>query len=129
MPDKKDRLTEERRRSTRWTATERRKGGDRRHGSYRDFARKLPEEFITERGNPRERVMRLLNRYCKGCSESLRADLAQALLPTLQEVVLHDGGLVSLEHQEECEAAVERCVKKNELDTGRWESACTDMEE
>ena len=86
-------------------------------------------EFITERGAPRERVMRLLNRYCRGCSDSLKADLAQALLPTLHSVALQDDGVVSTEHQAECEAAIEFCVKKNELDTGRWETACSDHDQ
>ena len=126
MPDKIDRTAKERRQSKRWSATERRQGGDRRTGAYRDFARKLPAEFINLHGSPRERVMRLLNQYCRGCDESLKADLAQALLPTLQAVVTLDGGLVSWEHQEACEAAVEHCVKQNELDAGRWDTACTE---
>jgi hypothetical protein len=126
MPEDDNRNVEERRRTRRWHSTERRQGGDRRDGAFRDFSRKLPIEFITERGTPRERVMRLLNRYCRGCSESLKADLAQALLPTLHAVVKEDGGLVSMEHKEACEAAVEHCVKKNELDAGRWDTACSE---
>ena len=121
-----DRTVKERRHHKRWAATERRQGGDRREGAYRDFARKLPAEFSNMHGSPRERVLHLVNQYCRGCDESLRADLAQALLPTLQAIGTLDGGVVSEEHQQACEAAVERCVRQNELDTGRWETACVE---
>jgi hypothetical protein len=129
MPKSDDRNVKERRRHKKWSATERRHGGDRRDGAYSDFARKLPAEFTNMHGSPRERVMRLVNQYCRGCDEKLQADLAQALLPTLQAIVTLDGGMISEEHRQACEAAVERCVNKNELATGRWETACTDDEE
>ena len=126
MREQSDRTDKERRHGKKWSATERRRGGDRRDGAYRAFARKLPAEFIHLHGSPRERVIHLVNQYCRGCDESLKADLAQALLPTLQAIVKLDGGLVSWEHQEACEAAVEHCVRQNELDTGRWETACAE---
>ncbi len=126
MPDKHDRDAKERRRNKKWSATERRQGGDRRDGAFRDFARELPAEFSKLHGNPRERVRRLVGLYCRGCDESLQADLAQALLPTLQAITTLDGGVVSEEHRQACESAVEHCVSKNELEKGRWETACTD---
>jgi hypothetical protein len=77
-------------------------------------------------GTPRERVLYLVSEYCRGCDDSLQVDLAQALLPTLQTVIAIDGGVVSEEHRLACEAAVERCVKQNELETGRWDTACVE---
>jgi hypothetical protein len=78
------------------------------------------------RGTPRERVLYLVSQYCRGCDEALQIDLAQALLPTLQAVVSLDGGEVSEEHRQACEVAVGRCVKQNELTTGRWDTACVE---
>ena len=124
-----ERDIKERRRGKKWSATERRQGGDRRDGAHRDFARKLPSEFTNMLGSPRERVKHLVNLYCRGCDESLKADLAQALLPTLQAIVTLDGGEVSEEHRQACETAVESCVRQNELNTGRWETACTNDQE
>ena len=80
-------------------------------------------------GTPRERVLYLVCEYCRGCDESLQIDLAQALLPTLQSVARLDGGEVSEEHLLACEAAVERCVKYNEMQTGRWDTACVEEPE
>jgi hypothetical protein len=77
-------------------------------------------------GTPRERVLYLVSEYCRGCDDSLQIDLAQALLPTLQSVAGLHGGEISEEHLLACEAAVERCVMHNELETGRWDTACTE---
>ena len=126
MTDSNERSVEDRRRTRRWTKHERRKGGDRRDDAYKEFARQLPDKFVNMYGTPRERVMRLVGQYCRGCEESLQADLAQALLPTLQAIVTLDGGVVSESHRLECEAAVGRCVRDNELATGRWGTACVD---
>lgn len=122
-----DRSTIERRQNRRWASDERRRGGDRREGAYKRFARQLPEAFLKMKGSPRKRVMLLVQHYCCGCDESLQADLAQALLPTLQTVVTLDGGVVSEEHRIECEEAVERCVMLNEQATGRWDPACMEQ--
>lgn len=81
------------------------------------------------RGTPRERVLYLVSEYCRGCDESLQIDLAQALLPTLQSVASLDGGNISEEHLLACEAAVEKCVKHNEMQTGRWDTACLEDSE
>jgi len=129
MTEMANRVTKERRSSQSWSRVERRKGGDRRVGAHKDFARRLPEAFMDMTGSPRNRVMHLVREYCCGCDEALQADLAQALLPTLQTIATLDGGVVSEEHLEECEAAVERCVRLNELATGRWEPACVEDDE
>ncbi len=50
-------------------------------------------------GTPRERILYLVDEYCRGCDESLQVDLAQALLPTLQAVVSLDGGEISEEQR------------------------------
>ena len=75
-------------------------------------------------GTPRDRVLFLVGEYCRGCDESLQVDLAQALLPVLQAIVTFDGGEVTEEHRLACETAVTKCVKQNELETGRWDTAC-----
>ncbi len=93
------------------------------------FARQLPDEFMNMHGNPRERVLSLVKRYCRGCDELLQADLAQALLPTLQAIVALDGGKIHEEHRQECEAVVKECVRQNELATGRWGTACVECPE
>jgi len=126
MANHKDRVLKERRERKQRPATERRQGGDRRNGAYRAFAQQLPDGFVSLAGSPRDRVLRLLRQYCIGCDESLQADLAQALLPTLQTMLTLDGGVISESHRSECEALVERCVKQNELATGRWRTSCTE---
>ena len=129
MPNTNDRTTKDRRSVRRWTSEERRKGGDRRDGAYREFARQLPNRYLEMAGTPRERVLYLVSEYCRGCDESLQIDLAQALLPILQTVVTFDGGEVTEEHLLACEAAVAKCVKQNELETGRWDTACQEETE
>jgi hypothetical protein len=124
MPHGRNRTIKDRRSAHRWSAAERRRGGDRREGAYKAFARALPDRFLKQHGTPRERVLYLVSEYCRGCDDSLQVDLSQALLPTLQTVVGVEGGVVSEEHRLACEAAVERCVKQNELDMGRWDTAC-----
>jgi hypothetical protein len=124
MSGEHNRTIKERRSAHRWSATERRRGGDRREGAHKDFARALPGKFLDMHGTPRERILYLVSEHCRGCDESLQADLAQALLPTLHAVVSLDGGEISEEHRLACEAAVDKCVQQNELETGRWETAC-----
>jgi len=126
MPDRNDRNPEQRRQRRQRLTAERRKGGDRRAGAYKTFARQLPDRFVSMSGSPRERVLDLVQQYCLGCDESLQADLAQALLPTLQTIVTLDGGVITEGHRKECETVVERCVRQNELATGRWTPACED---
>ncbi len=126
MTDTNDRITNERRRSHRWSASERRRGGDRRDKAHKAFARQLPDKYMSMFGSPRERVLSLVKQYCRGCDELLQADLAQAVLPTLQTIETLDGGVVTEEHKLECETAVEKCVRQNELATGRWETACVE---
>ena len=129
MSNTHDRTIQDRRTARRWTSKERRRGGDRRDGAYKEFARQLPNRYLEMRGTPRERILYLVSEYCRGCDESLQIDLAQALLPILQTVVTFDEGEVTEEHRLACEAAVAKCVKRNELETGRWDTACREMPE
>jgi len=126
MPEPNSRISNERRSARRWSRVERRKGGDRRGEAYKEFARALPARFLMMHGTPRERVLYLVNEYCCGCEESLKVDLAQALLPTLQAVVHQPRREISEEHMRACELAVERCVRQNEMETGRWDTPCMD---
>jgi len=128
MADQHFRKAKERRTAHRWSLSERRSGGERRDGAYKEFARALPARFLKMNGTPRERVLYLVSEYCRGCDESLQVDLAQALLPTLQTVISSRGDKIFEDHRLECEAAVERCVKRNELETGRWHTACAEGE-
>jgi hypothetical protein len=124
MSGTQNRTTKERRTARRWYGNERRHGGDRRRDAYKQFARDLPARFLKLYGTPRERVLYLVSEYCHGCDESLQIDLAQALLPTLQTVAHLGGSEIPEEHLDACEVAVGRCVRQNELETGRWDTAC-----
>lgn len=115
---------ERRKQGRRWSSRERRQGGDRRLGAYSEFAQRLPTAYVELNGRPRERVMKLVREYCDGCDEKLQADLAQALLPTLQGIGKFDDGNIMDEHRAACEAVVKTCVLKNEIETGRWDTAC-----
>ena len=99
MPGEQNRTIKERRSAHRWSATERRRRGDRSEGAHKDFARALPGRFMNMHGTPRERILYLVDEYCRGCDESLQVDLAQALLATLQAVVSLDGGEISEEQR------------------------------
>lgn len=124
MPSRHDRNGEDRRQQHRRPShADRRQGGDRRADAHKAFARRLPAEYAKLDGRPNVRVVQLVNRFCSGCDESLKTNLAQALLPTLQGISTLDGGVVSDKHQADCEAAVERCVRRHELENGRWGTA------
>jgi hypothetical protein len=52
-----------------------------------EAARALPDEFLTLTGAPDDRVIELINRHWDGYGERSRAELAQALLPVLVDMV------------------------------------------
>lgn len=70
-----------------------------------EIARQLPEEFLRGSGDPLDRVVRMVNRYYSGFDFSARADLVQALLPVMLDM-LADGGGATTVHRRLCEAVV-----------------------
>lgn len=63
-----------------------RRGRDRRLGSDEDVARRLPDDFMRARGTPGDRTMSLVNLYWTATEEVDRLELAQALLPILEDL-------------------------------------------
>ncbi len=93
--------------------TDRRQGGNRRAGWCEELARRMPDEFLELEGSSRDRTMRLLKTHCRGCNETLRTELAQALVPVLHGLLVFDRGIVTSEHRDFCEDAVARCTARH----------------
>jgi hypothetical protein len=80
---------------------DRRDGRDRRRIEDRLNARRLPDEFAQAAGGSDDRVTGLVNRYWAGYAEPAKGQLAQALLPVLEELV-EPGAPVTEHHREKC---------------------------
>jgi hypothetical protein len=70
-----------------------------------ETARRLPDEFLRDSGDPLDRVVRLVNRHYSTFDYSARADLVQALLPVMLDM-LADGAGTTTVHRRLCEAVV-----------------------
>ncbi len=70
-----------------------------------EIARQLPDEFLHDSGDPLDRVVRMVNRHYSGFDYSARADLVQALLPVMLDMVA-DGAGATTAHRRLCEAVV-----------------------
>jgi len=69
------------------------------------IANQLPDEFLQESGESLDRVIRLVNRHWPGYDYSARADLVQALLPVMLDM-LAAGAETSTVHRRISEAVV-----------------------
>ncbi len=70
-----------------------------------EIARRLPDEFLRGSGISGNRVVRLVNAHWGSYDNPARAELAQALLPILEEL-LYAGAYVTDEHRDLCEGVV-----------------------
>ena len=94
---------------------ERRSGQDRRIAERRrterrldevqEVARHLPDDFLTARGAPVERVLALVERHWKSYERGDRASLAQALVVIFEDL-LKPGASVTPRHRMLCEELV-----------------------
>ena len=73
--------------------------------SDREFARGLPDEFLTRSGVLVDRVVGLVSTHWGSHENPDRAELAQALLPILEEL-LHPGAYVTDGHRDLCDGVV-----------------------
>ncbi|MFQ5704707.1 MAG: hypothetical protein ACE5HT_11870 [Gemmatimonadales bacterium] len=101
-----DRRSNDRRR----IAGDRRRGGDRRGrdrrlGSDQDVALRLPDDFKRARGSTADRIMTLVNVYWTAKEEWERVELAQALIPILEDLV-GPGAPVTESHRRSCQDIV-----------------------
>ncbi len=71
----------------------------------RGIARGLPDEFLRGSGISGNRVVRLVNAHWGSYDGPARAELAQALLPILEEL-FHAGAYVTDGHRDLCEGVV-----------------------
>ena len=71
----------------------------------RELARGLPDEFLTRSGVAVDRVVRLVSTHWGSYDDPSRAELAQALLPILGEL-LQPGVYVTDGHRDLCEGVV-----------------------
>jgi hypothetical protein len=100
----------ERRHGERRQPEDRRVGVDRRRHLDRQIAQRLPDEFAQAGGGAIDRITGLINRHWAHRSGSDRADLAEALLPILGEL-LEPGTPVTDEHRHCCEQVVTDWVR------------------
>jgi hypothetical protein len=70
-----------------------------------EIANQLPDEFLKESGESLDRVVRLVNRHWPGFDYGARADLVQALLPVMLDM-LATGTAATAVHRRLCEAVV-----------------------
>ena len=75
------------------------------------IASRLPDEFLQESGEPLDRVILLVNRHWQDLDYSARADLVQALLPIMLDM-LAVGEITTAVHQRLCEAVVAVWLKR-----------------
>jgi hypothetical protein len=80
-----------------------------------EIARQLPDEFLYESGEPLDRVVQLANRHWSDFDYSARADLVQALLPVMLDM-LADGAGTTTVHRRLCEAVVAVWRKRQRLE-------------
>ncbi len=73
--------------------------------SDRELARGLPDEFLMRSGVPVDRVVKLVSTHWGSYDNPARAELAQALLPILEEL-LHPGVCATYGHCDLCEGVV-----------------------
>jgi hypothetical protein len=69
------------------------------------IANQLPDEFLRESGESLDRVVQLVNRHWSDFDYSARADLVQALLPVMLDMLAADTGATAV-HRRLCEAVV-----------------------
>ena len=84
------------------------------------IASQLPDEFLQESGESLDRIVRLVNRYWPEFEYVARADLVQALLPIMLDM-LAVGEMTTTVHRRLCEAVVAVWLKRQRLehrDTG-----------
>jgi hypothetical protein len=94
------------------SGSDRRRGGDQRKDWYKAVARRLPEEVISQAGDPRKATIRLVSRYFSHVPEPARADLAQVLIPVLQDIKASGSSDISDKQRDQCEALVESWVRR-----------------
>jgi hypothetical protein len=80
---------------------DRRDGRDRRRIEDRNNARRLPDEFAQAAGGSGDRISGLVSRYWPDYGEPARGELAQALMPVLEELA-EPGAPVTEQHRERC---------------------------
>ncbi len=73
--------------------------------SNRGIARGLPDEFLRGSGVSVNRVVELVSAHWGSHDNPARAELAQALLPILEEL-FYAGAYVTDEHRDLCESVV-----------------------
>jgi hypothetical protein len=84
------------------TAEDRRVGerrrSERRLEAQQLAARQLPDDFLSAKGAPVERVLTLVERHWKGYERGDRASLAQALVVIFEDL-LRPGAMVTSRHR------------------------------
>ena len=79
------------------------------------IASQLPDEFLRECGESLNRVVLLVNRHWSDFNYGARADLVQALLPVMLDM-LAAGTVATAVHRRLCEAVVAVWRKRQRLD-------------
>ncbi len=77
----------------------------------REIARGLPDEFLRGSGISGNRVVGLVSTHWGSHDKPARAELAQALLPILEEL-FYAGAYVTDEHRDLCEGVVTVWLEK-----------------
>jgi hypothetical protein len=78
-----------------------------------ELARRIPDDFVRLPGSPMDRVVDLVNRHWEQHTPQAKAELAQALLPVLLDLLNSSDDIANL-HRGLCQNIVATWIKRQQ---------------